>query len=89
MLTIQGERVLHSSRYGSDGVGGIVSFAFEVPPNQTDLDFQSFGLTSLTLPEGLTNLETLNLYGNNLQFLTLPKGWVRHISISAATIYHP
>ena len=65
-LTIQGERVIHEffGSYGHGiGLSGIVSFAFEVPPNQTDLDFSNFGLTSLTLPAGLTNLETLNLGG--------------------------
>ena len=75
-LTIQGERVL---RYGA-GLSGIVSFEFEVPPNQTDLYFSNFGLTSLTLPKGLANLETLNLAGssssgyNYLTIFSLPEG---------------
>lgn len=75
-LTIQGERVI---RFG-EGLSGIVSFEFEVPPNQTDLDFSNFGLTSITLPEGLTNLETLNLSGgnyggfNHLTTFSLPEG---------------
>ena len=69
-LTIQGERVI---RYG-EGLSGIVSFEFEVPPNQTDLDFSGFGLASITLPEGLTKLETLNLRYNRLIIFSLPEG---------------
>lgn len=68
-LTIQGERVIHEffGNYGHGiGLSGIVSFEFEVPPNQTDLNFTNFGLTSITLPAGLTNLETLNLGGGRM-----------------------
>ena len=74
MLTIQGERVLKSGSW--DGIGGVISFEFKVPLDVTNLDFKfnNFGLTSLTLPEGLTNLETLELRRNSLTSLTFPKG---------------
>ena len=84
-LTIQGERVitLIVGDYLGVGVGGVDSFAFKVHPDLTDLDFSRFGLTSLTLPEGLENLETLNLagqgdlysypYDNHLTTFSLPE----------------
>ena len=58
-LTIQGERA------GA-------AFEIQFPADVADLDFRNFGLTSITLPEGLTNLKTLNLDNNDLLFLTLP-----------------
>ena len=41
------------------------------------LDFEGSSLTSLTLPEGLTSLETLKLSGNQLTRLVLPEGLSR------------
>ena len=60
-LTIQGERA------GS-------SFEIQFPADVVDLDFSNFELTSITLPEGLTNLKTLDLSNNDLLSLTLPDG---------------
>lgn len=45
-----------------------------VEENVEFLDFESSSLTSLTLPAGLTSLETLNLIGNRLTNLVLPEG---------------
>ena len=47
---------------------------YQVSPNARELDFSDNRLTSLTLPEGLTNLEDLNLDGNQLTSFTLPSG---------------
>ena len=58
-LTIQGERA------GA-------AFEIQFPADVADLDFSNFELTSITLPEGLTNLKTLNLGDNDLLSLTLP-----------------
>ena len=66
MLTIKGERVILA--------GGVVSFEFEVLKDVTDLDFSSSQLMFLTLPEGLENLETLNLGYNRLTTFSLPEG---------------
>lgn len=48
------------------------AFEIQFPADVADLDFSNFGLTSITLPEGLTNLKTLNLGDNDLLSLTLP-----------------
>ena len=58
-LTIQGERAGQH-------------FEIQFPADVADLDFSNFGLTSITLPEGLTNLKTLNRGDNDLMSLTLP-----------------
>ena len=47
---------------------------YQISPNARKLDFSDNRLTSLTLPEGLTNLEDLNLDGNQLTSFTLPSG---------------
>ena len=60
-LTIQGERA------GA-------AFEIQFPADVADLDFSNFELTSITLPEGLTNLKTLDLSNNDLLSLTLPDG---------------
>ena len=45
-----------------------------VEENVEFLDFEGSGLTSLTLPAGLSNLKELNLIGNRLTGLVLPEG---------------
>ena len=47
---------------------------YQVSPNARKLDFSDNHLTSLTMPEGLTNWEDLNLDGNRLTSFTLPAG---------------
>ena len=47
---------------------------YQISPNARELDFSDNRLISLTLPEGLTNLEDLNLDGNQLTSFTLPAG---------------
>ncbi len=48
--------------------------SYQISPNARELDFSDNRLTSLTLPEGLTNLEDLDLDGNQLTSFTLPAG---------------
>ena len=48
--------------------------SYQISPNARELDFSDNRLTSLTLPEGLTNLEDLDLDGNQLTSFTLPSG---------------
>ena len=69
MLTIKVERVVRVQ-------GGIDAFEFEVSEDVTDLDLRDIRLTSITLPEGLENLEILYLGGNDLITLSLPEGMV-------------
>ena len=51
-----------------------VSRTIEVDWNIRQLDLYYSGLTSIILPEGLTNLETLGLSHNQLTNLILPEG---------------
>lgn len=51
-----------------------VSRTIEVDRNIRQLDLYHSGLTSIILPDGLTNLKRLNLDNNKLTNLTLPEG---------------
>ena len=54
----------------------------EVDRDIRELNLSESGLTSLTLPEGLTNLKKLYLYNNELTSLTLPEGLTNLTSLS-------
>ena len=51
-----------------------VSRTIEVDRDIEELDFAGSGLTSITLPEGLTSLKDLNLSSNQLTNFALPNG---------------